>query len=391
MPAVRPLDRLCVSKASGAADFGNRDFRAKFPAGREPGPEPAVLQAMTYRAAGSTDVDATRMSLSAITDRPGFRFPPVTVGVDGVPRHVGVELEFGSITAREAASALQGIFGGRSYGEDDQDVRVSGSEIGDFTVKLDTRYAHPADPRDGWMGRLRVLSAKYVGKAARYVVPSEFVTAPLPMHDLPKLERAVDALRKAGASGTFERSLFAFAVHLNPEVPKRDVETVVAIMKAFVGLDDWLRESFQPKRLRRALGFASPYPEAYRRRLMDPAYWPDVDTLIDAYIDANPTRNRDLDMLPLLLNLDEERVRRRLPKEKIGNRPAFHYRLPGARLGDPDWCIAAIWNGWVAVEALAADRERLDLICRSYRAFSGSPAAWGRRSAALAFGGSDSH
>jgi hypothetical protein len=112
------------------------------------------------------------------------------------------------------------------------------------------------------------------------------------------------------------------------------------------------------------------------RRLVAPDYWPGLSAFIDDYLDANPTRNRDLDLLPLLLHLDEPRVRAALPDEKINARPTFHYRLPDARVSDPGWSIAPDWNRWVAVERLAAERSRLDAAGATFLAFQGEEKSW---------------
>src|SRR3546814_9457337 len=47
----------------------------------------------------------------------------------------------------------------------------------------------------------------------------------------------------------------------------------------------------------------------------------------------------------------------RLTDELIKARPTFHYRLPNARLADPQWSIVREWNLWVRVERLAHDRR----------------------------------
>ena len=98
--------------------------------------------------------------------------------------------------------------------------------------------------------------------------------------------------------------------------------------------------------------------------------------LIDDYIAFNPTRNRDLDLLPLLAFIDEAEVRRQLPDEKINPRPTFHYRLPDMQLGDPDWGLASEWNRWVLVERLAEDGERLAALCRDYLDHRGDRDEW---------------
>jgi len=95
----------------------------------------------------------------------------------------------------------------------------------------------------------------------------------------------------------------------------------------------WLWRAIDPDTTRRLLNFAEPFPDEYVRLLAGESYWPDESALIDDYVRLNPTRNRDLDMLPLLAFLDEDRVRSKLPDEKINPRPTFHYRLPDMRSG----------------------------------------------------------
>jgi hypothetical protein len=140
-----------------------------------------------------------------------------------------------------------------------------------------------------------------------------------------------------------------------------------------------------PDATRHFLGFADPFPPDYVRRLVTPDYLPDLSTFVEDYLGANPTRNRDLDMLPMLAQIDEERVRARLPNEKINKRPAFHYRLPDARISDPGWSIAPDWNRWVAVERLAFDRDRLEALGRAYLTFEGEAKSWADIAERIAF------
>lgn len=95
-------------------------------------------------------------------------------------------------------------------------------------------------------------------------------------------------------------------------------------------------------------------------------YRPDLAGLAGDYLAANPTRDRGLDLLPVLLHLDPARVRAALPREKVGARPALHYRLPRARVGEPGWGVAPAWDGWAAVERLAGDPDRLAALGRAH-------------------------
>lgn len=140
-------------------------------------------------------------------------------------------------------------------------------------------------------------------------------------------------------------------------------------------------EESQPRRPSHRLGFGRDFPASYTRRVVAEDYWPHLDVLMNDYLAANPTRNRDRDLLPLFLYCDERRVRARLPNEKIGKRAVLHYRLPTARVSQAGWSIGPDWNRWVAVERLAADRSRLEQLAAVYRAASRKPEDWAKISA----------
>jgi hypothetical protein len=305
-----------------------------------------------------------------------FHRPPWVTQDDGRPRSVGVELEFIGPTAEAAARALAAALGGTVVERDPHSFAVEGSRLGHVGVELDTRYAHPDKIDPAVLGGFGPTLASWIGAAASYFLPCEIVTSPIPVDRLHEVDGIVDLLRGLGAKGTQDGALYAFGLHFNIEVPSLDAPTIGSVLKAFVLLNGWLRRQVAPDATRSFLGFADPFPEAYVRRLAAADYAPSLPYLIDDYLAANPTRNRDLDLLPLFLFLDEARVRAVLPSAKINGRPAFHYRLPDARVSDPGWSIAPDWNRWVAVERLAADRERLEMVGRAYLEFPGEAKSW---------------
>jgi hypothetical protein len=327
------------------------------------------------------------MAQSALTpqDLMDFDQPPLMTNAEGRPRTVGIEIEFAGITAEVAAKALAQHFGGGVNQKDPHAFEVKGSLLGDIAIELDMRYVHPEKGKTTVLQSLGDAVASWVGSAASFLVPSELVSAPIPIDRLREVDRAVAVLREAGAKGTQDGALYAFGLHFNPETPRFDIDTIAAILKAFVLLNPWLRRQVAPDATRSLLGFADPFPEAYVRRLVDPDYRPDEPTFIDDYLADNPTRNRDLDVLPLLGFLDEERVRAKLPNEKINKRPTFHYRLPDARVSDPGWSIGPDWNRWVAIERVAADPDRLEALGNAYLAFQGETKSWADLSERLAF------
>jgi hypothetical protein len=316
---------------------------------------------------------------------PGFDMPPRLTNAEGRPRTVGVEIEFAGLSAEEAARALADRFGGSVEQHDPHAFVVEGTGFGKLSVELDSRFVHPAPDGDSLIRSVGSKIVSWVGSAASYVIPCEIVTAPIPMPDLPAVDELVACLRAAGAKGTQDGALYAFGLHFNPEVPDRQASTIAAILRAFVLLNPWLRRQVAPDATRSLLGFADPFPDAYVRRLADPAYRPDLAGLIDQYIAENPTRNRDLDCLPLFRFLDEDRVLAALPHEKIRSRPTFHYRLPDARVSDPGWSIAPDWNRWVAIEQVAADADRLDRLGEAYLSFTGESKSWADRAERVAF------
>jgi hypothetical protein len=205
-----------------------------------------------------------------------------------------------------------------------------------------------------------------VGEVASLWLPVEIVSPPVPLNLLPELDKITEELRRAGAHGTDDGLVYVFATQLNPEVPSCDASVILAHMKAFLLLSDRLRAQAARDVKRRLLPFADPMPRPYVLKVIDPAYQPSLEQMIDDYIGANPRRNRGLDMLPLFAALDPERVHRQFRSPLLKARPTFHYRLPGTRLSDPGWGLITEWNRWVEVEWLAADPARLDAACRHY-------------------------
>jgi Putative amidoligase enzyme len=313
-----------------------------------------------------------------------FDLPPRTHTSEGRLRTIGVEIEFAGLTAEAAAKALALTLGGGVNQRDPHAFMVKNSTLGDIAVELDLRAVHPGKTKTPFLN-LGAKLASWLGSAIRHVVPCELVTAPLPIDKLAEVDRLMSVLRDAGAKGTQDAALYAFGLHFNPEVPALDSETILSILKAFVLLNPWLRRQVAPDATRDLLGFADPFPQDYVQRIVAPDYWPDMVTFIDSHLAANPTRNRDLDLLPLFAYLDEGRVRAKLPSEKINKRPTFHYRLPDARISDPGWSIAPDWNRWVAVERVANDRPKLEALGEAYLAFEGEAKSWAEVADRLAF------
>ncbi|WP_191059985.1 amidoligase family protein [Geminicoccus harenae] len=285
---------------------------------------------------------------------------PALPGSGGSVRRIGVEIEFMELGARAAAEALSRGLGGAVLEEDPHSFLVRGSRLGELTVELDTRYVHPAKHDRSLPVHLGRRSAAWLGALLTRFVPRELVVAPLPPERLPEMDKAVELLRSAGARGRGANWLGSLGLHFNVDPPSLEVGTLLRHLRAFLLMESWLRqETFRAARWRLGLLLPAAYPQGYVRRVLAADYRPDLAAFTDDYLRANPTRNRALDLLPVLLHLDEARVRARLPFEKIGGRPALHYRLPWAHVGEPGWSILPDWHRWMAVERLAGDPELL--------------------------------
>ena len=116
---------------------------------------------------------------------------------------------------------------------------------------------------------------------------------------------------------------------------------------------------------RRVTPYVDLYPEAYMQVLLD-GDEQGMDRIFDDYLAHNATRNRALDLLPLLAAIDEGRVRSRIDDLRIKARPTFHYRLPNSHVEQPGWSLATPWRLWVVVERLADRREDLEALTTAF-------------------------
>jgi hypothetical protein len=292
---------------------------------------------------------------------------PVPTVASGTLRRVGVEIEFMGPSARVAAASVARALGGLVDVEDPHAFRILGTRLGDMRIETDLRYVHP-QRHPGLSLRLDRRAAAWLGAVVSSFIPRELVTAPLPIDRLPELDDLVDVLRAAGAHGRGAVLLDSLGLHFNIDPPHVDAATVAAFLKAFLIVSERLRQETARGSKRLAHALPPEFPQDYVRQVLAPDYWPDLPDLTADYLAANPTRDRALDLLPLLAYLDDDRVRSVLPREKIGARPAFHYRLPQVHLSDPEWSIMPDWHRWLMVERLASDPDRLRAIGKAFAA-----------------------
>ena len=303
-----------------------------------------------------------------------FLLPPQVRNARGEVRKAGFELEYSGISLNLSATLVRTVFGGEHVARTTFVHRVRDTRVGNFSVEIDTRvlkdktYEQPLraiglDPAK--------LTGRWLEEALlttfATVVPTEIGAPPIPITDLAPLDELRRLLRKFGAKGTRVSLLYAFGMHINPEIPSDDPGQLRDFLRAFILLYPWLKERTEVDFTRRISPYINPFPAAYERLILGPDYPADTGRLIDDYIAYNPTRNRPLDMLPVLAHLDEQRVMYRVQDpDLVKGRPAFHYRLPNCMVDEPDWTLAREWNTWVEVERLAADADRLASMSRDF-------------------------
>jgi hypothetical protein len=304
--------------------------------------------------------------------------PPLLYTESGAQRRVGVELEFSGLDTGTVSAAVAASFDGSVERLTDYEHVVHGHPAGDWNIELDSTLlkslARNSDAdRDTPLELLEEAAGTLLRRGAEPFVPMEVVSPPLPMDRLAEAEALIARLREAGATGTGASVTHAFGLQLNVELPALDADTIARYLKAFICLHDWLEEASGIDPTRRLTRYVASYPGDYARRVVDPDYLPDLGALADDYLAANPSRNRALDLLPLFMHLDPDRVRAAVDDPLVKPRPALHYRLPDSRIDDPAWGLHLPWAHWLEVERLAAEPARLDAITDRYCAWLDSP------------------
>ena len=301
--------------------------------------------------------------------------PPIKTNKDGAPRKAGFELEYTGIGLPETAELLQKQFGGQVVERSKSAYAVENTPFGDFTVMLDMSMMQKLSAMVAEDARLNPANetiAAWAEKILQPVVsswmPNEIVTPPLPLAEFGQLDHVLKILRDHGGKGTRASSVYAFGMHINPELPGIPPERLKDYIAAFILLQERLQVEVEMDITRQLTRFAKLFPENYAQFILQPGYDPDVGTLIDDYLRFNPTRNRALDMLPAFCTIDEARVRQVIHDDKVHGRPTFHYRLPNCDLDNPDWSPIREWNTWLMVEELAEDKPRLEAMSRAYTA-----------------------
>lgn len=301
--------------------------------------------------------------------------PPQLRDDQGQLRRVGFEFEVGNLGVQRLAQGLAEKLGGRLTNVSSFEVVIEDSELGKLKVERDTRLLTSLAYRD-WLSSLGVDFSpgsdgerweRNVDNLSRQLVPCEIVTSPILVTELACLHKLLSVIEDMEGQGTQNSIYYAFGLHMNPGIPSRDSRSLLAYVQSFLLLSDWIIEDAGTDFARRFFTkYIDPFPKAYSEQVLRAEYDPDLSELMRDYLCFNPTRNRSLDMLPIFYEMDPDLVLahvRESEKNLIKGRPAFHYRLPDCRVGEPGWSLEDEWNRWQLVEVLAADEEkRLDLL-----------------------------
>ncbi|HUH02857.1 MAG TPA: amidoligase family protein [Kofleriaceae bacterium] len=287
----------------------------------------------------------------------------------GRTRTVGVEIELTDLDVPRIAATVADTLGGAPRRENDYLAYVDVPGVGEFRVEADLGLLQEAGRRRAGRGDpgLVDLALDLIASVAELIAPFEVSSPPLPYTQLPIMDRLSEALRRNGGTGTKRGPLMALGLHLNPLAPDFSAASIHAFLRAFAVLDPWLRAVRGVDLSRRATPFVDAYPEPYVRYLLDSEQPGSLVELIDAYLTHNPTRNRALDLLPLLAHLDPERIAARIDDVRVTARPTYHYRLPDCRLGETGWHVSDEWRFWLIVERAAADETLLSELVEHYR------------------------
>lgn len=270
----------------------------------------------------------------------------------GDPRRTGVEIEFAGMDETRAAEVVAEVLGGTAHNKDTHELIVEGSDLGDIGVELDTVLRKKKD--------IPFLEAGL--SLATGLVPVEIITPPLTRAGVASLDRLVQALRDAGATGTSDGVLLGFGVHLNPEVVAPDHPHTLATILAFGLLESWLRREADLDMTRRLMPYVNPWPTAFVTGMVTER----PDTLADLMDIMAPhvqSRNHGLDLFPLFAHAHPDLYKDRFPRpDKTSARPTFHFRMPDCRIDEPGWSLARAWGFWVLVERVAFNAPLLNAL-----------------------------
>lgn len=301
--------------------------------------------------------------------------PPQPNTAEGSERRAGIEIELAGLEPEVLTEQVMVAFGGHVERYSGFEFAVVESDLGKFKIEMDASYlkalgAALEDLELAWEeDSIETVATEWITRAAEQFVPWELVTPPIPFSQLHRLNSMMKGLREAGALGTRNSIRYGFGLHINPELPSLDIDTVLAYFRAYLCLYDWLADRDQIDITRKLTNYIKHFSKDYILKVVNLEYQPDMDQFIDDYLIANPTRNRSMDLLPLFAWIDEERVRAKITDDRVKGRPTLHYRLPNCDIDNPQWNLDNPWMNWLQVEKLVSRKDRLEEVCQSYEQY----------------------
>lgn len=273
-------------------------------------------------------------------------------------RKIGVEVEFSNLSLDKCSKIITELFGGEIIKNSRYDYEVKKTSLGDFKLELDAKLLKKLvlNPTYSKISKLFGQDdelSQLVDKTASFLIPYEVVAPPVTISELDKIDLLVDKLRLNGALGTTHAFQYAFGVHLNVEPLHMDIKSILKTFQAFLFIQHWLERQMEVDITRKFSPFIENFDKEFLLYITKPSYKPNKEHFIKDYIYFNPSRNRVLDMLPLLAYLDRDIVRAKLPKEKINIRPTFHFRMPNSKIDLFRWNIKSEFQLWEIVEKLS--------------------------------------
>lgn len=283
----------------------------------------------------------------------------------GQERQIGFEIEYAGLPLENVAQMVHQQFGGKLEQISPHVYAVNQSELGDFKLELDSIPLQKLATSNASLKDSQTLykSTQYkitemADELGTKIVPYEIVCPPVKLSQIPALETLCENLRNQGAKGTKGSLLYAFGLHLNPELASFEAHYILRHLQSFLILGPWLQKEHHVDISRKLTNFIDPFPKEYAELVLDQDYQPNIDQLIRDYHTHNPTRNRALDMLPLFAHLDESLIIELYgEEEKINKRPTFHYRLPNCEIGQSNWSLTKEWETWLSVEKVANSEQ----------------------------------
>lgn len=293
--------------------------------------------------------------------------PEHSVTAQGAERRVGVELELNNLPLLVLAELVAEQLDGTIQPLSEYELNIA-TPLGKFRAELDFDYLKrlAREQRQQTPSELEQAATELLGNVAFQLVPLELVSPPLLLSQLDQLTPVFERLRLANAKGTRHALHYAFGLHLNPELPDTDSDTLLRYFKAYLCLHDWLEAHEDIVAARKLSPYIRAFSKDYCRQVIDANYWPSLPDFSNDYLRTNPSRNRSLDLLPLLAWHDEALVQSVVQDPRVNKRPTLHYRLPNSDIDNPRWSLQHAWQGWLQVEALANDKPRLAQVCQQY-------------------------